>query len=210
VATRAELRASVRERLEDAGANPLWSDAALDEFLAAAVRVYGASVPRPASTAVSVTGTAVTSVPLPAGVPEAGVVAVRDARGRDIPRGSGLPGPAPADAGGLGQAWRPWAGALRLQRGPRGDELGLWAVDWLAGRELAPDDVSQQPIEAGDEPVVVALAAAQAVERRMVEDAKRGNRTRDLAAAAGRFREEAALLLARRRRRARGGALVLA
>ena len=39
------------------------------------------------------------------------------------------------------------------------------------------DDVSPQPVEAGDEPIVIALAAAQALERRAIEDGKRGVKT---------------------------------
>jgi hypothetical protein len=43
--TRAELRASLRERLEDTGDAPLWLDAALHEFLSQAIRVYGVAIP---------------------------------------------------------------------------------------------------------------------------------------------------------------------
>ena len=62
-----------------------------------------------------------------------------------------------------------------MQRPASGDEVGVWTIDYLTGRELAGDDVSEQPVESGDEPIVVALAAAQAMKRRLVEDAKRGS-----------------------------------
>ena len=174
MATRAQLRTTLRERLEDTSGTPLWADAALNEFLAAAVRAYGATFPRQATAATAALVAGNTGVALPAGVPERGIVAVRDAHGRDVPKATERQGPAPADATGLMQAWSVWAGTLRLQRPVGGDEVGAWAIDYLGGRELVADDVSQQPIEAGDEPIVVALAGAQAMERRMVEDAKRG------------------------------------
>jgi hypothetical protein len=91
-----------------------------------------------------------------------------------------------------------------------GDEVGAWAIDYLGGRELVGDDVSQQPIEAGDEPIVVALAGVQAMERRMVEDAKRGARVSGVAETASRFAEEASRLIAARKRRVRSGYVTLA
>ena len=174
--TRLQLRTTIREYLEDlvATGTPLWSDAALNEFLAAAMRAYGARFPRQATATTDPIAAGATSVALPAGLLATGIVAVRDARGRDVPRASQRQGPAPIDATGLIQAWSAWAGTLRLQRPAGGDEVGVWAIDYLAGRELVADDVSQQPVEPGDEPIVVALAAAQAMKRRLVEDAKRG------------------------------------
>ena len=210
MATRAQLRTTIRERLEDTTGTPLWSDGALNEYLAAAVRAYGASFPRQATAATDPIADATTGVALPAGVPQAGIVAVRDARGCDVPMASERSGPAPLDATGLIQAWSIWAGALRLQRPAGGDEVGAWSIDFLAGRELIGDDVTAQPIEAGDEPIVVALAAAQAMERRAVEDAKRGVRVSIAAPPAAEFRREAERLIAARKRRVRGGYLALA
>ncbi len=212
--TRAQLRGSLRERLEDASGSPLWQDAALNDFLAAAVRAYGVAFPRPANGATAAVALGAVSVALPAGVGEGAIVAVRDGHGRDVARWFGHPGPAPADATGLAQAWRAWAGALRLDRPTRGDEVGAWSVDYLAGRELVGDDVTPQPIEAGDEPIVVSLALAQALDRRAVEDAKRGTSAQrapaGISSLAKDAREEAARLIAARKRRARGGVLVLA
>src|SRR3954470_14185036 len=158
MATRLQLRSTLRERLEDTSGSPLWADATLNEFLTAAVRAYGSSFPRGATAATSALRAGNTGVALPAGIPERGIVAVRDAHGRDVPRATERQGPAPADATGLIQAWSVWAGTLRLQRPVSGDEVGAWAIDYLAGRELVADDVTQQPIEAGDEPIVIALA----------------------------------------------------
>jgi hypothetical protein len=210
MATRAQLRTTLRERLEDTSGAPLWADATLNEFLTSAVRAYGSSFPRQATAATSALVAGNTGVALPAGVVERGIVAVRDAHGRDVPRATERQGPAPADATGLVQAWWVWAGTLRLQRPVGGDEVGAWAIDYLAGRELVADDVTQQPIEAGDEPIVIALAGTEAMERRMVEDAKRGASVRGVAEAASRFAQEASRLITARTRRVRGGYVTLA
>lgn len=208
--TRVQLRTTIRERLEDTTATPLWSDAALDDYLAAAMRAYGVRFPTRATAATGPIANGATSVALPAAVAETAIVAVRDARGRDVPRAPERTGPAPADATGLIQAWSVWSGTLRLQRPAGGDEIGAWVIDYLAGRELVADDVSPQPIAAGDEPIVVALAAAQALQRRVVEDAKRGTRVTAVADAATRFAEEANRLMTARGRRVRAGFLTLA
>ena len=207
--TRLQLRTTIRERLEDTTATPLWSDAALNDYLAAAMRAYGTHFPHRATAATDPIPESATSAPLPIAVPETGIVAVRDARGRDLPPASAGAGPSPLDATSLIQAWRVWSGTLRLQRPARGDEAGIWTIDYLAGRELVADDVTPQPIDSGDEPIVVALAAAQAMERRAVEDAKRGTRVSLATPPATEFRREADHLIAARKRHARGGSLTL-
>jgi hypothetical protein len=210
MSTRLQLRSTLRERLEDTSGAPLWADASLNEFLAAAVRTYGATFPQAATAATAALVAGNTGVALPAGVPQGQIVAVRDAHGRDVPKATERQGSAPADATGLVQAWSVWGGTLRLQRPVSGDEVGAWAIDYLGGRELVADDVTQQPIEGGDEPIVVALAGAQAMERRLVEDAKRGARVSEVGEAATRFAEEAGRLIAARKRRVRSGYVMLA
>jgi hypothetical protein len=205
MATRAQLRTTLRERLEDTSGSPLWADASLNEFLIAAVRAYGVRFPKPSTAATSAIVSGVTSIALPAGVPETAVVAVRDGRGRDVPPATERFGPAPVDATGLAQGWRVWSGMLRLQRPATGDEVGAWAIDYMAGRELVADDVSAQPIEAGDEPIVIALAAAQALERQSIEDAKRSTKASPAEGPATKFRAEADQLISARKRRVRGG-----
>ena len=208
--TRAQLRTTIRERLEDTTATPLWSDAALNDYLAGAMHAYGVHVPTRATVVTGTIANGATSAALPAGVVETAIVAVRDAKGRDVPRASDRTGPAPLDATGLIQAWTVWGGTLRLQRPAGGDEIGAWGIDYLAGRELVADDLTPQPIVAGDEPIVVALAAAQAMARRAVEDAKRGAAVAGTAATANLFLNEAHRLIAARKRRVRGGSLALA
>jgi hypothetical protein len=189
---------------------PLWSDAALNEYLAAAMRAYGARFPRQATVATEPISATATSVVLPAGLLPTEIVTVRDAVGRDVPRASQRTGPAPSEASRLIQAWSAWAGTLRLQRPAAGDEVGVWTIDYLTGRELAGDDVSQQPIESGDEPIVVALAAAQAMKRRLVEDAKRGAPLAGPAAVVATFTAETERLIDARKRRVRGGFVAVA
>jgi hypothetical protein len=212
MSTRLQLRTTIREILEDLAAtgSPLWSDAALNEYLTAAMRSYGARFPRQATAATDPIPAAATSVALPGGLLATEMVAVRDAAGRDVPRASQRTGPAPIDATSLIQAWSAWAGTLRLQRPVAGDEVGVWTIDYLTGRELAGDDVSQQPVESGDEPIVVALAAAQAMKRRLVEDAKRGAPLAGPAEAVATFTAEAERLIASRKRRVRGSFTTLA
>jgi hypothetical protein len=209
--TRMDLRASLRERLEDNGAAPLWSDAALNAWLGEAVRLYGVQVPRQATAATAAVTAGATTIALPAGVAAGAVVAVRNAAGATVPRHDDrLPGPAPSNARGASQGWRAWGDTLRLRRAAAGpDELGPWSVDHLSGRELLGNDLDPQPVEAGDEPVIVALAAAMALARRAVESGKRGDTTaaREMRAIAGAARDEAATLLAARRRRPRSGFL---
>jgi hypothetical protein len=208
--TRAQLRISIRERLEDTSGSPLWTDAALNEFLGTALRIYGARLPRPATATTAAVMAGATSITLPAGVVETAIVAVRDGSGRDVPPATERFGPAAADAASLRQAWRVWAGTVRLQRAASGDELGVWAIDYLGGRELVADDVSPQPIESGDEPIVIALAAAQALQRRAIEDIKRSPKSSPADGPAARLRDEAETLIAARKRRVRGGYLPLA
>lgn len=210
MATRAELRSAVRERLEDTTSAPLWSDAALNAYLVAAARAYGVAIPRRATAVTAAVVLGAVSVGLPAGVPETGIVAVRDGRGRDVVIATERQGPAPADASGLVQAWSVWGSTLRFQRPARGDEVGVWSLDYLAGRELVGDDVTAQPIDAGDEPIVVALVCAQALERRAVEDGKRGAKAADVDRRAASFRIEAKQLLSARKRRVRAGYLAVA
>lgn len=203
--TRAQLRTAARERLEDTASPPLWSDAALNGFLADAVAAYGARFPRTAQALAAAVAAGALSVLLPAAVPEEGVAGVVDPSGRAVERFDG-PGFAPGT--GVEQGWRVWAGAVRFRRPVRAGEAGAWTVEYRAGREAVADDVSAQPIGAGDEPIVVALACAAAVERRAVEDAKRGSRPVGLPGLASDFRSEAERLIAARRRRLRSGVVV--
>lgn len=209
--TRLDLRTSLRERLEDTGGAPLWSDAALNAWLGEAVRQYGVQIPVQATVSTASVEAGAIAIPLPAGVAAEAVEAVRNAAGAAVPRGDDrVPGPAPSPGQGSAQAWSAWGGALRLRQAAAGaDELGAWSIDYLGSREVIGNDLDPQPVAAGDEPAIVALAAALALARRAVESGKRGDTAaaREMRALAGAAREEAAALLAVRRRRPRSGFL---
>jgi len=203
MATRAELRAALRLRLEDGAAVPLWDDAALNDALAGAVRAYGGRVPREAAAAVAVVvgaGRAAVPAPPAGAIEPARIVRVVDPGGAVVPRQE--EGEAAAGGASGGQAWRWWDGALIFRRPAAG---GTWQIEYLAPRLVPADDVSAVDLAAGDEEIVLALAQAAALRRRAVEDGKRGGRPGGLAALAEAARAEAARLLAARRRRARGG-----
>ena len=209
--TRAELRISLRERLEDTGAAPLWSDGALNEFLTQAMRVYGVAIPLQTTAVTAAVPVDAVAVALPAGVDPDEIVAVRNPAGATVPRfDDRVSGPVRLDSSGVAQAWYAWGTTLRFQRTITGpEEIGVWSVDYAGGRELAPSDVGAQPIVAGDEPLVVALAAAVAFDRRAAEFGKRGDAVaakemREIAAA---VRAEAQAMISARRRRPRSGFL---
>lgn len=209
--TRLELRTSLRERLEDTGTAPLWLDAALNEFLTQAMRVYGVAVPQQATAmTVSVPADALW-VALPAGVDPAEIVAVRNAAGVTVPRfDDRVVGAKRLDRMGVGQAWYAWGTTLRFQRAITGaEEIGVWSIDYASGRELLQSDVGAQPIVAGDEPVVIALAAAAAFDRRAAEYGKRGDAvaSKEMREIAAVVHEEAQSLISARRRRPRSGFL---
>jgi hypothetical protein len=209
--TRLDLRTSLRERLEDTGGTPLWGDAALNEWLAQAVRRYGVQIPLQVTAATEPVAAGDVAIPLPADAAAGEVAAVRNAAGVTVPCGDDrVAGTAPLWSPGAAQGWRAWGSELRLQRAAAGaDELGPWSIEYLGGREMIGNDVDPQPIVAGDEPIIVALAAAMALERRAVESGKRGDTTaaREMRAIAGSAWDEAAALLARRQRRPRSGFL---
>lgn len=209
--TRLDLRTSLRERLEDTGDAPLWTDVALNEFLAQSMRIYGVQIPTQATTATaSITGGA-TSVTLPVGVDPEEIVSVRNVAGETVPRfDDKAGGAAPLDSRGLAQGWVAWGTMLRFRRAIVGtSEIGVWSIDHTGGREIVGSDVGAQPIVAGDEPIVVALAAAAAFDRRAAEYGKRGDATasKEMREVAAAVREEAGAMIGARRRRPRSGFL---
>lgn len=194
--TRLGLRTSVRARLEDETASPLWSDQFLNEAIGSAIQEYGVRFPAERTTVVSL-ATGARRVALAAGsVDPARIARVIDARGRIVP---------PArddDPGSPGeQCWRWWNDGLNLGRaiGASGES---WQIEHRGGRAAPTDDVAALDVQPGDEPIVLALAAAIALERRAVEDGKRGIRSGALALADA-VRGEAERLLRARGRQPR-------
>ena len=209
--TRLDLRTSLRERLEDSGSAPLWSDAALNAWLGDAARQYGAQVPEQMTAVTAPVTAGATTIALPAGVAAEAIVAVRNAGGTAVPRHDDrVAGSSPRQGRGAAQGWSGWGVTLRLRRAASGpDELGAWSIDYSGGRELIANDLDPQPIVAGDEPVIVGLAAAMALERRAVESGKRGDvsAAREMRAIAAAARDQSAALLKARQRRPRSGFL---
>jgi hypothetical protein len=203
--TRLELRTAVRRRLEDTGGSPLWDDAALNDFLAEAVRRYGTRFPKELSTTANVTA-GDTNVTVTEAIEADQVVRVFDEAGRLVPRQQAIE-PNDAALAGLvtAQSWRWWGGSLVLAEAA--SATGVWQIDYRGGRSLPSDDVTAVEVIPGDEDIVVLLAAAIALRRRAVEDGKRGlgRGAGTVAVSAEVFQNEAERLMAARRRRARGG-----
>ncbi len=209
--TRLDLRTALRTRLEDTGSAPLWSDAALNAWLGEAVRHYGVQLPVQATAITAAVAAGDLTIALPAGVATEAVAAVRNPAGASVPRSDDrVPDAAPGERRGVAQGWSAWGDTLRLRRAAAGAaELGPWSIDYAAGRELIGNDLEPQPVAAGDEPIIVALAAALALDQRAVERGKRGDApaAREMRASAEHARMAAATLLAARRRRPRAGFL---
>lgn len=200
--TRLELRTSVRRRLEDTGAVPVWDDATLNDLIGDAIRRYGARSPAERSVTV-VVGAGAQNVPVTPALAAEAVVRVLTPAGEVVarmisPLADGEPAP--------GQAWRWWNGTLLLATGA---EAGAWQIDYLGARTLPVDDISAVEVIAGDEEIVVLMTAAAALRRRAVEDGKRGTQrgTEAISAVAEALDREAEARMRSRKRRVRGGHL---
>lgn len=192
--TRLELRTTLRQRLEDLNAAPLWDDAVLNAAIGAATLRYGTSVPAERALALSVAADAM-SVALPANVEGARITFVIDPAGVYIPRQRLAPGE--IEPGGRAQSWRSWGGIFYLEQPAQG---GSWRIEYHASRATTGDDITMLDIAPGDEELLLALALAQALERRIIAEGKRGSASSALVATAATAEREAAWLLRQRRR----------
>lgn len=196
MATRADLRASLRNRLEDPVPAPLWSDAVLHDFLAGALHRYGVRFPRQRTeTVVAAGGELLFLLTGPSWTSD--ILRVRQ------PTGALLP---PAVAGDHAPGWSFWNGALRLSVPAA---AGSWQIDYLALRQLPSDDVTSLELPPGDEEIVVLFAASSALLRRSVEVGKRGLDASSLALVrvAEAYERTANALIRARTRRALAGLL---
>jgi hypothetical protein len=165
--TKLELRELVRRRLEDVSPAPLWDDATLDDALADGLARYGSIVPLEERSSVAVaSGAGGFAVP---GL-ESGV-AIREVF---APNGTLISAAIATTFEEPGQAWRWWAGQILLAKPAAG---GNWIVEWRRPRLLPVGESGAVPVRAGDEGAVSLLAAASALRRRAVEEAKRGGRS---------------------------------
>jgi hypothetical protein len=206
VTLRSELRASIRNRLEDSGGSPLYPDATLNDYISYAIHEYGRWAPLTDTTTVAV-ATDATSITIPAPLQEQALVAVRDATGADVRVMNGRMGFGALREAYTEQAWRHFDGKIVLQRKVSSSEAGNWTIDHLTPRPIPTDDVTALSILPGDEPAVLELAVARAIHQRALEDYKRGDsKVANVGLTLAReTREEARSIFTRSRRRAVGG-----
>ncbi len=205
--TRAELRTAVRQRVEDTGGAPLWDDAALNEAIAGAIRRYSARFPREAAIDLAITSGGTSFPVVSETIDPTRIARVLDELGAVVPRyvETGR-GPNATEAAAEEQAWRWWDGALRLTRPVA--TAATWRIEHWRARAVPVDDVTALDLIPGDEELIVALAVAQALARRVIEDGKRASSTKGtgpLAMLAMAARAEAERLITQRLRRVRGG-----
>ncbi len=199
--TLATLRARLRVVLGDnAAAGYLWQDGVLNRHLDDAVRAYSRFFQREAvATITTVAGQA--EYDLPAGA--SAVVRVEMVEDESVLVEGG-------DCYGVG--YRVWGGKLILMPAPEaaGKTVKLWYLAPHAGLAADADVVT---VPAGDEDLLVAFAAARALEGLASEDAKRRRfeeRAGRPAASVGRgFLEELAAGVAARRARLRTSRLAV-
>jgi hypothetical protein len=198
--TRLDLRTALRRRLEDTSVSPLWDDTLLNDLLAESLRTYSSSFPLELTTPVPVTAGA-TTFALPAAIDASRIIRINDERGELVPRQRD------AETTGIERSWRIWGGTLLLSQPAAA--TGDWQVESLGARSLPPDDVTAVEIVPGDEEIVVLLATAAALRRRIAEDAKRGigREGKTVVDAANGYQQTAMNRLAARKRRARGSFL---
>lgn len=165
--TKLELRELVRRRLEDVSVAPLWDDTTIDDAMADGLMRYGSIVPLEQRSSIAVSS----------GVHEFTVPGLESGMAiREVfaPNGTLVPPALASTFEEPGQAWRWWAGQILLAKPAAG---GNWIVEWRRPRLLPANDGDPVPMREGDEGAVSLFAAASAIRRRTVEDAKRGGRS---------------------------------
>lgn len=200
---RLEIRTSVRRRLEDSGVNPLWDDAALNEFIGDSVRRYGVRFPAERTVTV-VAGASVTSLPVTPPIDSMQIARVTDPNGDIVPRQMGERPLGGERLRPSAQEWRWWGQTLLLARPAA---LGDWKIDYLGGRIAPSDDVAEVDVTPGDEEIVILMAVGTALRRRAVENGKRGDAraAMDMEHAADVYESLARTMIAGRKRRVRAG-----
>lgn len=206
--SRIELRTMLRNRLEDSGPDPLWTDEILNDAIGEAIRRYSTNIPRQRVTAIAILA-GDQEVEMPEDVNALRVVRVFDDRGNLWPRweGSGEAPPVPY-GGHANETWRVWANALLL--GTPAKRAGLWRIEHLVHREIPYNDLDELDIQPNDEDILIALALAVALSRRAISEGKRytgKSGVHPLAAAARSAQVDADRMFWTRTQKARGGNL---
>jgi hypothetical protein len=204
--TLAMLRSRVRRELGDTEAVRLWSDEAVADHLADAIRELSHALPRdPVSIALT---TVAGQRDYALGVDVVQIVAVELPLGTMVPEARApLPaGDSPAPpSGGYAQAWtattRPATVRLRNAPATSGASFRVHYIPMIA----LPAGDGEAIAVAEDEGALLALLACRSLwELRRLADAKRGLRT---PGAANPFAARVEAMLRRRTRRARGGVM---
>lgn len=167
---RLQLRAMLRNRLEDHGPEPLWSDDFLNDAIAEAIRRYSTSMPRQAVSAIAVL-TGDQEIEMPSDVNVLRVVRVFDDRGQLVPRWEGSGEQPPVPGGSAGTTWRAWANSILL--GKVVGRSGVWRIEHMVHREPPADDFEPLDIQPNDEDILIALSLSVALSRRAISEGKR-------------------------------------
>lgn len=207
--TRSQVRTMVRNRLEDSGPDPLWSDDVLNDAIAEAIRRYSTHVPRQEVAALAVAA-GDREIEMPEDVNALRVARLFDDRGAPWHRweGIGEPPPVPMGPAGGTTTWRVWGNMILLGDAVR--RSGLWRAEHLVHRTTPTDDVTPLDIQPNDEDIIVALALAVALSRRAISEGKRYTGkagVHPLAAAARSAQVDADRMFWSRTHRVRGGSL---
>lgn len=169
---RQQLRDMLRNRLQDHGPDPLWSDEFLNDAIAEGIRRYSTSMPRQAVSAIAVLQ-GDQEIDMPDDVNVLRVVRVFNDRGQLIPRWEGTGEAPPVPGGSAGTTWRAWANTILL--GQMVTRSGVWRIEHMVHREPPVDDLEPLDIQANDEDILVALALSVALSRRAISEGKRYN-----------------------------------
>ena len=198
--TRAELRTSLRHRLEDSGLSPLWPDELLNDAIAGGIRQLSAVAPAERRLSLTLAAGTLTVIPVATDLIGQRIVRVFDPKGEQIPHARDVPVEG-VSTSGRAQAWRWWKDTLTFSMPALG---GTWQIEYVTARAIPTNDTMALDLVPGDEEVVVALALAVALRRRAIEDGKRGS-LRGMERLADRAEAAAERLLQHYRRRAVGG-----
>jgi hypothetical protein len=200
---------ALRRHLSDTGTHPLWDETFLNDAIAEAIRRYSIPIPRQAIAAIPVVA-GDRELEMPENVNAMRVVHVFDDHGLPWRRWeqNAEPPPAPIGYPAGSSIWRAWGTVIIL--GTEAPRTGLWRIEHRANRVDPFDDVSDLDIQPGDEDVILSLAIATALHRRVIDEGKRStgrSGVHPLAAAARTAQTDADQLLRHRLRHVRTGTL---
>lgn len=163
--TLAEVRLETRRRLEDTSGSPLWGDADIDDGLRASLGEYS-QWEREEARLVAVVEAGDRSIPLPGAIFR--VTRVTGPAGRVIPRRAGEAVRSVSDEE---VSWEPWAGELTFTQSLI---AGDYEIRYLTARSMPSEASAAFPVRDEDIPLIVSGAVLRCLERRSLEDWKRG------------------------------------